>query len=103
MPRRVDRASRLVAQVTTAMINNLQQARIEAARAAGQRMLHIELDIDRRIGLWDTAAMPRIFEIGSARRDRSSPGDPAVARRAAATRRSMPRCRSEEPMKIDAH
>ena len=27
-------------------------------------MLHFELDIDRRIGLWDTAAMPRIFEIG---------------------------------------
>ena len=66
MPRRVDRASRLIAQVTTAMINNLQQARIEAARAAGQRMFHIELDIDRRIGLWDTAAMPRIFEIGRA-------------------------------------
>ena len=64
MPRRIDRPSRLVAQVTTAMINSLQQARIEAARAAGQRMLHIELDIDRRIGLWDTAAMPRIFEIG---------------------------------------
>jgi NTE family protein len=64
MPRRIDRASRLVAQVTTAMINNLQQARIDAAREAGQRMLHIELDIDRRIGLWDTAAMPRIFEAG---------------------------------------
>lgn len=64
MPRRIDRASRLVAQVTTAMINNLQQARIDAARAAGQRMFHIELDIDRRIGLWDTAAMPRIYEIG---------------------------------------
>jgi NTE family protein len=64
MPRRIDRASRLVAQVTTAMINNLQQARIDAARAAGQRMLHIELDIDKRIGLWDTAAMPRIFETG---------------------------------------
>ena len=68
MPRRIDRASRLVAQVTTAMINNLQQARIDAARAAGQRMLHIELDIDRRIGLWDTAAMPRIYEIGRALR-----------------------------------
>ena len=27
-------------------------------------MLNIELDIDRRIGLWDTAAMPRIFEVG---------------------------------------
>lgn len=64
MPRRIDRPSRLVAQITTAMINNLQQARVETARAAGQRLLEIELDIDRRIGLWDTAAMPRIFEIG---------------------------------------
>jgi len=64
MPRRIDRPSRLVAQVTTAMINNLQQARVDAARAAGQRMIDIELDIDRRIGLWDTAAMPRIFEVG---------------------------------------
>jgi NTE family protein len=64
MPRRIDRASRLIAQVTTAMINNLQQARVDAARAAGQRMINIELDIDRRIGLWDTAAMPRIFEVG---------------------------------------
>ena len=64
MPRRIDRPSRLVAQVTTAMINNLQQARIEAARSAGQRVIEIDLEIDRRIGLWDTAAMPRIFEIG---------------------------------------
>jgi NTE family protein len=64
MPRRIDRVSRLVAQVTTAMINNLQQARIDAARTAGQRTLHIELDVDRRIGLWDTSAMPRIFEAG---------------------------------------
>jgi len=64
MPRRVDRASRLVAQVTTTMINNLQDARLAAARAAGQRMLNFELDIDRRIGLWETAAMPRLFEIG---------------------------------------
>jgi NTE family protein len=64
MPRRVDRASRLVAQVTTAMINNLQQARIGEARSSGARMLNLELDIDRRIKLWETAAMPRIYEAG---------------------------------------
>jgi NTE family protein len=64
LPRRVDRASRLVAQVTTTMINNLQQARIGEARSAGARMLNLELDIDRRIRLWDTSAMPRIFEVG---------------------------------------
>jgi len=64
MPRRVNRASRLVAQVTTTMINNLQAAQVCAAEAAGTRLFNFELDIDRRIGLWDTGAMPRIFEIG---------------------------------------
>ncbi len=62
LPRRVDRASRLVAQITTTMINNLQEARLDAA--AGARMFHFDLDIDRRIGLWETSAMPRIFETG---------------------------------------
>ncbi|HTU66294.1 MAG TPA: patatin-like phospholipase family protein [Steroidobacteraceae bacterium] len=64
LPRRVNRASRLVAQVTTTMINNLQRAQVCAAEAAGARLLHFELDIDRRIGLWETAAMPRLYEIG---------------------------------------
>ncbi len=64
MPRRVNRPARLIAQTTTAMINNLQDAQLRAAEAAGQRVLAIELDIDRRIGLWETRAMPRIFEAG---------------------------------------
>jgi NTE family protein len=64
MPRRVDRASRLVAQVTTTMINNLQQARLEEAARSGARLHHFEIDIDRRVGLWETSAMPRIFEAG---------------------------------------
>ncbi len=42
MPRRVDRLSRLVAQTSTTLINNLQ-ARVAAARATGQRLVHIEL------------------------------------------------------------
>jgi NTE family protein len=64
LPRRIDRPARLIGQVTTTMINNLQQARLGAAQAAGQRMLHLAVDIDRRVGLWDTAAMPRIYELG---------------------------------------
>lgn len=64
LPRRVDRVSRLVAQLTTTMINNLQQARLGEATGSGTRMLHIEPDVDRRIKLWETAAMPRIFEAG---------------------------------------
>jgi NTE family protein len=64
MPRRIDRPSRLVAQISTSMINNLQRAHLLAAQAAGQRVLNMELELDRRIGLWETAAMPRIFEAG---------------------------------------
>lgn len=65
MPRRVDRASRLVAQTSTALINNLMQARVEAAQRQGQQVIHIDLPLDRRIGLWDTAAMPYLCEAGS--------------------------------------
>jgi NTE family protein len=64
MPRRIDRASRLVAQAGTALINNLQQARIDAARHAGQRVFEIELGLDRHVGLWETRAMPYLFEAG---------------------------------------
>jgi NTE family protein len=62
LPRRVDRASRLIAQITTTMINNLQEARVGAA--TGARIFHFDLDIDRRIGLWETSAMPRIYDVG---------------------------------------
>lgn len=64
MPRRIDRASRLVTQASTALINNLQQARIEAARNAGQRLLELDLALDRHVGLWETRAMPYLFEAG---------------------------------------
>ncbi len=64
MPRRVDRLSRLVAQTSTTLINNLMQARIAAARASGQSVVRVELDLDRPIGLWDTRAMPYLFEAG---------------------------------------
>lgn len=64
MPRKVDRLSRMVAQTSTTLINNLMQARVEAARAAGQRVISIDLTLDRHIGLWDTAAMPYLFEAG---------------------------------------
>ncbi len=64
MPRRVDRPGRLLAQVSTTMINNLQDSHLRAARAAGQRVLSIELDLDARIGLWQASAIPRIYEAG---------------------------------------
>jgi NTE family protein len=64
MPRRIDRASRLVAQTSTTLINNLMQARVDAARVAGQTVIHIDLVLDRHVGLWDTKAMPYLFEAG---------------------------------------
>lgn len=64
MPRRVDRASRLIAQVSTALTNNLQQARLEAAQAAGRRIVGIELNLERHVGLWETEALAYCFEAG---------------------------------------
>lgn len=64
MPRRVDRASRLAAQTTTALINNLQRARLEAARRHGVRLVELPLQMPRRVGLWDAAALPEAFEAG---------------------------------------
>jgi NTE family protein len=64
MPRRVDRLSRLVAQTSTTLINNLMQARTDAAQASGQKVIAIELDLDRDVGLWETSAMPYLFEAG---------------------------------------
>jgi NTE family protein len=64
MPRRVDRPSRLAAQATTALINNLMHARVDAARARGQHIVALELSLDRRVGLWETEAMPYLFEAG---------------------------------------
>ena len=64
MPRHLDRASRLLAQVSTTLTNNLQDARLAAARAAGQRVLEIELQLERKVGLWETGAMKHVFEAG---------------------------------------
>jgi NTE family protein len=65
MPWRIDRASRLVGQASTALTNNLQQARVAAARNAGCHMVEIELALDRQMGLWETRKMPHLHEAGS--------------------------------------
>jgi NTE family protein len=68
MPQRLDGPSRLLAQVTSAMTNNLVQARLAEARAqaqaSGQRLLCIEPVLERRVGLFDTAAMPYMVAAG---------------------------------------
>jgi NTE family protein len=64
MPRRVDRPSRLVAQHSTSLMNNLMRARLETAQARGQRLLGLSLTLKRRIGLWEIDALPELFEAG---------------------------------------
>ena len=44
--------------------DSLMQARTDAAHAAGQKVIAIELGLDRPVGLWETAAMPYLFEAG---------------------------------------
>lgn len=64
MPRKVDIPSRLLAQVTSAMTNNLMQARLAAEVGAGTRLLCVFPNLDRRVGLFDTEAMPDLVEAG---------------------------------------
>jgi len=73
MPRRVDRASRLAAQATTALINNLQEARLAAMRARGARIVELHLVLKRRVGLWETGALPEIFDAGWLAGERALP------------------------------
>ena len=64
MPRRIDIPSRLLAQTTSAMTNNLMHARLATARANGMRLVGIFPKLERRIGLFDTNAMPYLVEAG---------------------------------------
>ena len=64
MPRRIARPSHLLGQVSTALMNNLMQARIDAAAAAAQTLVAIQPTLQRRVGLWETAAIPEICHAG---------------------------------------
>ncbi len=64
MPRRIDGPTRLLAQVTSAMTNNLVQARLAAAEAGGTRLLTLMPRLERRVGLFDTEAMPYLVDAG---------------------------------------
>jgi NTE family protein len=64
MPRRVDGPSRMLGQVTSAMTNNLMHANLNAARAAGMNLISIIPKMERRVGLFDTEAMPYLVELG---------------------------------------
>ncbi len=91
MPRRVDRLSRLVAQTSTTLINNLMHARMAAAQAAGQQVVAIDLALDRHVGLWDTSAMPYLFDAGRRAAEAALPRiTTALERQAPPPRRRLP-------------
>ena len=46
------------------MTNNLMNAKLEAAQASGMRLIRISPKLERRIGLFDTQAMPYVVEEG---------------------------------------
>ena len=64
MPYRVDGPSRMLAQVTSALTNNLMQARLAEDGAGGTRLLSLVPLLERRVGLFDTAAMPDLVDAG---------------------------------------
>jgi NTE family protein len=64
MPRRIDGPSRMLGQVTSAMTNNLMHANLNAARASGMNLISIIPKMERRVGLFDTGAMPYLVELG---------------------------------------
>jgi NTE family protein len=64
MPHRVNKPARLLAQTTSAMTNNLMYARLAAAEADGMRLLRVFPQLERRVSLFDTAAMPYLVEAG---------------------------------------
>jgi NTE family protein len=64
MPYRIDGPSRMLAQVTSSLTNNLMQARLAEAKAGGARLLSIVPKLERRVGLFDTEAMPYLVDAG---------------------------------------
>jgi len=81
MPHRVDGPSRMLAQVTSALTNNLMQARLAEAHAGGTRLLSLVPHLERRIGLFDTAAMPYLVGAGRRATEAALPAIHALLRR----------------------
>jgi NTE family protein len=54
----------MLAQVTSTMTNNLMHAQLAAVRASGLPMVSLLPRLERRVGLFDTAAMPYLVEAG---------------------------------------
>ncbi|WP_197047080.1 patatin-like phospholipase family protein [Paucibacter sp. KBW04] len=71
-PRIVDRASRLATRTTAALSNNLMQARLDAFGPG--EMLALFPQLPRRIGLFETSAMPELIALGRQAAEAALPG-----------------------------
>lgn len=80
MPRRVDGPTRLLAQVTSALTNNLMQARLAEAQGHGARLLSLVPRLEQRVGLFDTAAMPYLVDAGRRAAESALPAIHALLR-----------------------
>lgn len=82
MPHRIDGPSRMLAQVTSALTNNLMQARLAEAQGGGARLLSIVPKLGRRVGLFDTEAMPYLVDAGRRATEIALPSILALLQRA---------------------
>jgi NTE family protein len=82
MPQRIDGPSRMLAQVTSALTNNLMQARLAEANTCGTRLLSIVPRLERRVGLFDTEAMPYLVDAGRRATEAMLPAVRALLNRA---------------------
>jgi NTE family protein len=82
MPQRIDGPSRMLAQVTSALTNNLMQARLAEANTCGARLLSIVPRLERRVGLFDTQAMPYLVDAGRRATEAMLPAVRALLNRA---------------------
>jgi NTE family protein len=62
LPKRVNGPTRLATRITASLTNNLMQAHLDAH--AGPRLLTLMPQLERRVGLFDTEAMPQLIEAG---------------------------------------
>ncbi len=83
MPRRIDGPSRMLAQVTSALTNNLMQARLGQASQGGANLLSIVPKLERRVGLFDTHAMPYLVDAGRRAAEEALPAIAALLERRA--------------------
>ena len=73
----------MLAQVTSALTNNLMRARLGQAGNAGTRLLSIVPQLERRVGLFDTHAMPYLVDAGRRAAEEALPAITALLERPA--------------------